>query len=523
MPIDPSILLKASSEPTPLMSPAENAKIVADQEATQLALENDRLTVAGNRLKMSALEDARREEAVVRRVAMESGGDWEEITKRLRVVAPGAALKYEEQLAKTRKEAVEAQAKALANEQLSIQKALGILRSIGDDATYQQMLPTLRGMNADLAQMLPAQFDPERVQQLQQFGLTAEKALDLSRQSLQMIADGKLTDGVASALSMADTEQEWNETLHDLHQAGVPKAFLRLFGQWTTNEDPRERVLKMALTPEKRAELDQWTKTFTESQRRFNETMSETKRHNQATESVSQGQLRVAQRNAATAEGNLQVRRQEMQGGGAAGSGTDAGTMALAEQIIAHPERFKNLDVGLATRDALTKEFARRGLPVPEVVKFTAGQQKDLQLVRGMRRAAQDLLAVGKGKNWSGTGFIAGPMATKADDWGLLSNQDAVAVRSAVAKLAVAYRKATSGLSVTGYEIGALAPLLPDVNNSPASIQQKARALLDELEVAEGFIIDVAEKGPRASQAPAGAPPPAAAPSAPRGGNPFRR
>lgn len=474
MPIDPTIISQLlGPKPGEFTTPAEDRKVVADARTAKLQAQNQELLVRDNTLKLRAQEDARREEALIRKVAMESGGDWEVIIPKLRQLAPGAAMKYEEQLAKIRKEGFEAQFKANENEKASIQKALGILRAIGDDATYQQMLPTLRGMNDDLGKMLPAQFDPQRIEQLQQYGITAEKALDLSRQSLQLIADGKLTDGVASALSMADTEQEWNETLHDLQQAGVPKAFLKVFGAWRPNAV--QEVLTMAMTPEKRAELDQWTKTYNEGVRRFDKTFVEQQRHNQETEKNARGMLGVARTNAATSRMNAVTNQQTASGGGAEERGFDA----LVRQAIANPELLRPEGGFTATlRGAIATEMAARGVPVPIFTKLTTGQQDQLVAAQTVSTAVTDVLKAGDAANWEGMGTWderGDALLRKVGKAPL--NPKATELRSSIALATAVLREILSGKNVTDGERVVLTPLIPEPDDGPERLKIKLRKM----------------------------------------------
>ena len=249
MPIDPRIPLMG--QPAPIQNPLQAIGQIAELQGLREQTEVRRL----------AAEEARRnaaDEAAIRRVLTETGGDMEQALPRLRMIAPQAALTFETEIAKQQKEAFEALTKKVDLSSKQLELGSRLLESVTDQPTYDLVRPMIATMAPDIAQMMGDVYDPARVQQFRAVGLTQKEKYDRQQDALKLMAEGKASEAIGTWLStidpkMPDAAEQWNAVLAGAQTMGVPAAVLAPFGSYSPENVAR--AAQLAITPTKRAEL----------------------------------------------------------------------------------------------------------------------------------------------------------------------------------------------------------------------------------------------------------------------------
>ena len=274
MPLDPSIIL--GGQPAATTSPLELASSVVQLQAVREAAEVRRLAAEEARQKAA---DA----AAIRKVLTETGGDVVAALPRLRTIAPRAALEFETEIARRQKEGFDAlkSKQELASKQLDL--GIRLLQGVDNQQAYDLVRPMIGTMAPQIAEAMGETYDPARVQQFLQVGLTQKDLYDRRQDALKLFTEGKGAQGVGQYLSTAQSQEEWDGILKSAGALGVPAAVLAPFGT-TYSPEAAARAGQLAITPEKRAELAGQAAT-----------RAETARHDRATEATAAGHLAVAQ------------------------------------------------------------------------------------------------------------------------------------------------------------------------------------------------------------------------------------
>jgi hypothetical protein len=247
MPIDPTIALGVQAPQ--IQSPFEAIEAIAQLQGIREQTEARRL--AAEKARQQAMD-----EAAIRRVMTEAGGDWEKALPQLRTIAPSAAAKLETDIAETRNKTLEGLSKTLANRKTVLETGINVAR-IATPENYPQVRQMLMTLTPDAEQTLgplfPETFDPAQHERVINMALSRKDQLDQQQKALELFTKGDARTGLATYLSTARNEQEWNNALAGAKQMGVPDAVLTQFGAWSP-EAPA-RAAQLGITPEKRAEL----------------------------------------------------------------------------------------------------------------------------------------------------------------------------------------------------------------------------------------------------------------------------
>lgn len=249
MPIDPSII--AGIRPAPIQNPLEAISTIAQLQGIREQTEARRL--AAEKARQQAMDDA-----AIRRVMTEAGGDWEKALPQLRTIAPSAAAKLETDIAETRNKTLEGLKTRhdLAIKQLGI--GAQILETVNDQQSLDVALPMIATMSPEIAQQLGPTYDPARVAQFRQIGLTQKDLYERKQDAVKLLTEGKATEAMGTWLSTinpADPQAatQWDQAKAGARAMGVPAAVLAQFGDFSP-EAPA-RAGQLAIAPAKRAEL----------------------------------------------------------------------------------------------------------------------------------------------------------------------------------------------------------------------------------------------------------------------------
>src|SRR4029453_9988165 len=194
------------------------------------------------------------DQAAIRQVLTETGGNIKEALPRLRTIAPAAALDFESKIAEQQKHAWDALKSQTETEAKQLQVGLQILPGVHDERTFQIARRRLAAIDPDVADLLGETFDPARRDQVLQLGLTAKEALDTRREGLKAFNTGEAGRGLATFLSTAQHQQDWDAGLAAARAAGVPDTVIAQFGPQFSPE-AKARAAELGITPEKRVEL----------------------------------------------------------------------------------------------------------------------------------------------------------------------------------------------------------------------------------------------------------------------------
>src|SRR5262245_8266694 len=251
MALDPRIPLGVQA-PQPQTSPFE--MVTAITQLQGLREQNEARRLAADAARQKAMDDA-----AIRRVMQESGGDWEKALPQLRTIAPSAAAKLETDIADTRTKTLDGLIKQ--NDLMSKQFDFGLkmVGGIKDQASLEFFLPHIAKLSPEVAQVLGPTYDSAKVDQVMQMGLTAKDHLDLQKQGIELYAKGDLARGIMTTLSSyaklppAQAEEVWNRTLAGAKQTGTPQAILDDIGAYSPAN--MQRIQGLTIAPEKQAEL----------------------------------------------------------------------------------------------------------------------------------------------------------------------------------------------------------------------------------------------------------------------------
>ena len=195
---------------------------------------------------IAELRKEQREEAdqtAIRQVLADAGGNIEEALPQLRKIAPAAALKFETELGVQRKNQFDALRSQTELEGKRLDVGLRYLQGVKDDRTFQIARRVIQGMVPQVAEMLGETYDPARVQQIREIGLSAKDHNDARRQALELFTKGDAAKAVGTWLSTVANEDEWNGTLQTAEGLGVPPSLLQQFGTFSPENVNRARAI----------------------------------------------------------------------------------------------------------------------------------------------------------------------------------------------------------------------------------------------------------------------------------------
>lgn len=293
MPINPSIPLSVQPM-APMRTPLEQASRVATLRQAQQREALGRQELVQGQLKTDAMVREAQDEAAVRAAFQQYGNDADKILEALYRTAPDAATKFQTFLVTQRTNQVKLLTEQFKLHQTRLETASQLVQGMTPEnaATVKQAVAGALG--PELAANLPDAPDPNDPTALEAFNQKREAALawgmkasDYTSRMHYAAQDAmdaltkkgdaaqKWQSATASALSVASSDQEWQQTLGMLKQLGAPASVLGMFPAVWSPENA-EKAGAMGLTPQQRATLSQ-----TEVQRK------ETERHNRELERTS--------------------------------------------------------------------------------------------------------------------------------------------------------------------------------------------------------------------------------------------
>jgi hypothetical protein len=217
------------------------------QDWQRQAVDAEKLRQEQQQMKQDAAD-----EQAYRRILQETGGDPEQMVKRLRVVAPARAIVFEQEWGKAREQLGKAHNEELRADLAEGEHGLALLRAVTDDASYQRMRPIIAKYLPEMAQILPETYDPRIIAEMMDYGETSSENLKRNLDSYKFHAEGKPMMGAAMAMSTATNEQEWEETRNGQLALGVPRAIMDTFGAWRPGA--QKRAEQLAMTANERAD-----------------------------------------------------------------------------------------------------------------------------------------------------------------------------------------------------------------------------------------------------------------------------
>lgn len=117
------------------------------------------------------------DQAAIRQVWAESGGNAEAALSRLRTINPAAAFEFETQIAGQQKAAREAQRAEVELQQQQLETGLRALHAVKDDRTFQVARRRIRSIDPEVADLLGETYDPATVDNVIRLSLSAKDAL----------------------------------------------------------------------------------------------------------------------------------------------------------------------------------------------------------------------------------------------------------------------------------------------------------------------------------------------------------
>src|SRR5262245_25185670 len=370
MAIDPSIVAGLRGPQIP--SPTELLQTVATVQDIRERTETRRL--AADKARQEA-----KDQADLRRIMQESGGDWEKALPQLRIFNPSAAAKLERDIADTKNKSLDGLIKQNDLQTKYFDFGLKMVGGIKDQASQDFFLPHIAKLSPEAAQVLGTTYDPARVEQVMNMGLTAQQHLDLQKRGFEAYAKGDLARGIATTLSSfaafppAQIEQMWNRTLAGAKQIGTPQAILDDIGPYSPEN--MTRIQGLTIAPEKQAELAGQAAG-----------RAQTAAHQAVLE--QQGAQRIA------------IARQRL----AQGTGTDRDRSDLIDAVIENPglwDQITPTERGKIAGDLQRRGFTGFGKPLSE------GAAKQIAQTDSTIESLQDLKTILK-KNEQYIGPIAG-------------------------------------------------------------------------------------------------------------------
>jgi hypothetical protein len=352
-----------------------DANVIAGIKPAPIGTVEDSLKrVETERVRAQSLRD----QQTFEQIAKETNGDPDAMMQAIRARIPHAAPAFEAQLTKVRKERADALKVELDNETTQITRGLGLMRSIRDERSYQAIKPTLMKIAPDIAPLLPEAFDPNALQKLGEMGLTAKEHADLTRKALDDYLGGKWRNGLGTALSIAQDEEDWNEAIEGFLQMGGPKSEAALFG--TFSPENVQRAAQLTMDPNTRQD------NAIAKQNADTAAANAAKSGATAGFSLSPGQRRY------DANGQL-IATAPDRPRAAGGSGAPSGDDALVDTIIAEPGLWDQLTPTVKGRIAAklkAKGYEGFGKPMSDgAMKQVAESESAIDSLKDLRTTLQ--------------------------------------------------------------------------------------------------------------------------------------
>jgi len=410
MALDPRIPLGVQA-PQQQTSPLELISAVTQLQG--LREQNEARRLAADAARQKAMDDA-----AIRRVMQESGGDWEKALPQLRQIAPSAAAKLETDIADARNKTFEGLTKQTDLRKKQIDIGVGLLSHVTDDASYQVALPMIATMSPDIAQQMGPTYDPARVEVFRQAATSAQDSYQRQKDALEAFGKGdhyRAVAGMIGAIRPEEGQAKLDGILAGAKQLGVSDAILQQFPRQYSPETV-QWAQQQSIEPAKREELKGQA-----------ETRAQTKAYQDASLAISRGQLGVAQGHLAVA----QAKEKREAAGGAAG------------------------------------------------VKLSPTERDDMTTMMTVQQLGQDALTLGDKIKWSGTGPWAGRVGEAGTTYFGTGSADEIELRSKIGNIQGTIAKLRGGTSFTPNEQALLDRYTPKVTDSEVAIKAKMKGLDD--------------------------------------------
>jgi hypothetical protein len=319
MPLDPRIPLGV--QPPQIAAPFEALQTIAQLQGIREQTEARRLAADAARQKAA-------DEAAIRRVFQESGGDVDAAIKQLRTVAPTASIAFEKSVADARKAAADEYHSRLTAKSAQLDFSTKAAGLVTDQPSLDAFNRTILALDPNMEPMLPKTWAPGVMDTLINMGLSAKDRADQRRQGLELFTKGDAVRGLAQIVATVPPEEGAagvTTILDNAKQLGTPAAVLDLFrGDYPT---AIARAKSLMISAEKQAELA--------GQAAGRE---QTARHQTAEEAIARGQLAVSRGQLGVAQARERREAAAPGEGGAvklsAAQQEDVATMLTVEQLI---------------------------------------------------------------------------------------------------------------------------------------------------------------------------------------------
>ncbi len=304
----------------------------------------------------------------------------------------------------------------------------------------RQLFGNLVANNPDgqaIFSQLPEEYDeansPGQLTALVRGAETVEQAAKRKQQDLENIFGKDPITGVASALSNASSDQDWDETMTIAEAAGVGDAARAMFGDKFSPEAAK-RAAQMTISAKDKATLEDTDLT--------------------------------REQTAKTAEANRQVtiRGQDM----------TAATARRGQDLI--------------DKRAGTTVGAPDGK-----VKLSVGQQDDITTANDVIGLIDEAERLGRAVGWRGVGTgFTGSIAKMTKNVAGYGSDESEQLRNTIGNLAGTIAKLRGGTSFTATEKELLDTYVPNINDGDATIRTKIKGLREFLERRKANILRTA-------------------------------
>jgi len=237
MSLDPRIIL--GGQVTPVQNPLETLTTVAQLQGLREQSEARRL--AADKARQEA-----NDRAAVQQVFAETGGDMEKALPRLRQIAPAAALDLEKAWHEGNKEKAAAATHDLDFRIKTVKWGADMASMVDTPAKAQTLRPYLFGLSDEMKLLIPESDDPAEWQKLPQLLLSAKDRMELSREDLKLLTEGKAQAALGRALNRSTTQQEWDTNIQTFVDFGGPKGIAQMFGTFSPENVKRAGELALS-------------------------------------------------------------------------------------------------------------------------------------------------------------------------------------------------------------------------------------------------------------------------------------
>jgi hypothetical protein len=269
---------------------AQANKALAQGQTILPTLVNTGMNTLGSILKVREDEAQRKQEAE-KRAFMEQafqGSKRDDGSYDLFKAANTVAGRYPEEGMEWMKRAgehqkVQAQAKQEELRAMLAQLTLGsqVISTVVDQATYEASWPHLDAMDPSIRQGIGDTYDPAKIAQLKEMGMTVAERAKAQRDALNLLTDGKVESFAFRYLQTAIDGEDYKRLMADLARMDIPENLLALMPTEWTEDTPRQ-LAAMSMTAKEKEELELRKGAQASAEGRA----TETERHNKATEAL---------------------------------------------------------------------------------------------------------------------------------------------------------------------------------------------------------------------------------------------